>query len=364
MNILLLDTSKEMRGGQRQLCYLAPALLARGVSITVAARPGSPLAGRLRELGIPVFFINPSFEGSPAAAYGLGRWMRRHRVALVNAQSSHDHTLAWFATRFLSKTPCRLVTRRVDFSPGGSLFHKKKYLKGADHYIAISAAIAGVLTNYGIPEGRVHIIRSCVEPKARVPNARGLILEELGIPEGASLIGDVAELVDHKGHNYLLQAFSRLLADRPDSHLLLVGDGPLRGELESLSRSLRCRHRVHFLGRRNDVARILSALDLFVMTSHLEGLCTSILEAMSLHIPVVATRAGGIPEIVRDGVTGLLADNKTPESIALMISRTLEDPEGAKRRAKKAHDMVMEEFTVENMAAKTAALYHELCGLY
>jgi L-malate glycosyltransferase len=136
----------------------------------------------------------------------------------------------------------------------------------------------------------------------------------------------------------------------------------LRRELEEQSASLGLGDKVRFLGRRDDVPAVLSSLDLFVMTSHMEGLCTSILDAMSADVPVVATNAGGIPEIVRDGETGLLAANKDPHGIASAIIAARRDSDAAERRVKRAREMVSDEFGLDNMIRSTAELYGRLTG--
>jgi L-malate glycosyltransferase len=360
MAILLVDTSKEFRGGQQQLCHLVKGLRDIGEQIFVALRSGSPLEAKISALGAQTLNISPLFEGDPIAARALGKSIDRFKIDLVNAQASHDHTLVWSAIAFSSRKPVRVVTRRVDFTPGKNLLQRIKYFRGAHHYIAISAAIRDVLTDYGIAAERVHLIRSAVPGVQRIETGRAEILKELSLPNDACLIGDVASLVDHKGHQFLLRAFPEVLSAIPQARLLLAGDGILKETLQAQAASLGIAEKVHFLGQRSDVDRIHSALDLFVMSSHMEGLCTSILDAMSVGAPVVATVAGGIPEIVRDGKTGLLAENRNPKSIAEKIIETHRNPEAARRRAQTARRMVAEEFSVNRMVKETVGLYKEL----
>ncbi len=360
MKYLILDTSKEFRGGQQQICYLAPGLIQKGLDITVCVRDGSLLNKKLAELGTPTVSVQPLFEGSPSGTVKLAGLIKNHGFSLLNAQSSHDHTLAWFASKLIRPKPALVVTRRVDFAPGSSFFNRRKYLHGANHYIAISGAIGDVLAAGQIPREKISVVHSSVETAERVPNARAEIIDELSLPADSILIGDIASLVDHKGHTYLLKAFPKVLKTEPRARLLLAGRGDLRHSLEREAADLGISDQVHFLGQREDVPRLHCAFDLFVMTSHLEGLCTSILDAMSARTPVVATSAGGIPEIVRHGQTGLLADSKSPESIAANILKTLKDREITAQRIERAFQMVETEFGVKKMVDRTAAIYRQL----
>ncbi|MBZ0273830.1 glycosyltransferase [bacterium] len=360
MRVVIVDTSRELRGGQRQVRLLSAGLAESGVDVLVVTRPGSPLAEELAVHRVPAASVSPRFEGDPIAAWRLSRVLKTHGAQVVNAQSSHDHTLAMMAVAIAHPRPVRIVTRRVDFAPRGGRLNRRKYLRGADHYIAISHAVAEILVAFGVPRENVRVIPSAIEHVLPPAGARAALLAELGLPDGVFLIGDVASLVDHKGHRYLLEAFALIASEMPDAHLVLAGDGELRDELEALAGRLGIRARTHFLGLRNDTPLLYGAFDLFAMTSHLEGLCTSILDAMSAKVPVVATRAGGIPEIVRDGDTGYLAENRNPAAIAQAIRDARADPGQARRRAEHAFRMVDEEFGVHRMVAQTARLYDEL----
>ncbi len=360
MRILLVDTAREMRGGQRQVALLAKGLIAEGVDVRVAVRPSSPLEARLAESGVPTVSVRPRFEGDPFAAMALARIVDLYSIDLVNAQSSHDHTLAWFAARFATRAFKRVVTRRVDFPPGGGFFNRNKYRRGADRYIAISDAIARVLAGGGVEAWRITTIHSSIVPVEPVPGARDEVLSELGWPRESFVIGDVAALEDHKGHVDLIDAFALVVAKNDTARLALIGDGSRRGELEARAAQLHLSDRVRFLGHRTDIPRLLSALDLFAMTSRQEGLCTSILDAMSAGVPVVATDAGGIPEIVRDGETGRLAPRENPAAIAELILDAAQNPGVSRSLAERARRMVANEFGVDGMARKTLGVYTDL----
>jgi glycosyltransferase involved in cell wall biosynthesis len=189
--------------------------------------------------------------------------------------------------------------------------------------------------------------------------ADGRLRRELGVPAGLPLIGNVAALADHKDHPTFIDAAARLTATGLDARFVVIGDGELRAELEARSRAAGLAGRLHFLGFRADVPRLLPELDLFLFTSKTEGLGSSVIDALACRVPVVATRAGGVPEIVEDGVSGLLAPVGDGAALAAAAARVLADA-GLRERLVVAGAGRAQAFTVSAMAERTLALYREL----
>jgi glycosyltransferase involved in cell wall biosynthesis len=181
--------------------------------------------------------------------------------------------------------------------------------------------------------------------------------EEYGMEPGAEIVGVVARLEPEKGHRTLLQAWPTVLRHCADAYLLLVGEGSERASLEAEARRLRLAHRVVFAGRRDDVPAVTAALDVAVLPSYREAQGLTILEAMALGRPVVASNVGGIPEMVEDGVTGLLVPPHDAPALAAAIVRLLEDHPYADRLAKAGHDLVHDRFCVERMVREIEAIY-------
>jgi glycosyltransferase involved in cell wall biosynthesis len=171
-------------------------------------------------------------------------------------------------------------------------------------------------------------------------------------PHAGAVVGNVARLVEQKGHRDLLAALARV----PDARLVLVGEGPLRPELERLAASLGIGERVEFLGHRDDVPELLAGFDVFAFPSLFEGLCLAVIEAQAAGVPVVATPVGGIRETVIDGQTGLLVPPHDPAALAAGIARLLADPEEARRLARAARAQSAR-FSLERMVEATLALY-------
>src|SRR5581483_5507805 len=186
--------------------------------------------------------------------------------------------------------------------------------------------------------------------------------EALFLPHGAPLVGNVAALVPHKGQRYLIEAARLVVREAPDVRFVILGEGELRGRLARRIHELRLDKHVLLPGFRTDVLGCHKAFDLFVMSSITEGLGTSILDAMACGRAVVATRAGGIPEIVEHGATGLLVEPRDPPALARAILELMRDPARRARMGAAGEARVAERFTAERMAAETAAAYERVVG--
>jgi glycosyltransferase involved in cell wall biosynthesis len=175
-------------------------------------------------------------------------------------------------------------------------------------------------------------------------------------------VGNVAALVPHKGHRYLIEAAHLVVRSMPDARFVILGEGELRDHLQHLIHEHRLEKHVLLPGFRADAIGCIKGFDLFVMSSVTEGLGTSVLDAMACRRAVVATRAGGIPEVVEDGRTGALVEPRQSRQLADAILRLLSDPALRTRMAEAGYARVRERFTVERMVAETAALYARLAG--
>jgi glycosyltransferase involved in cell wall biosynthesis len=183
--------------------------------------------------------------------------------------------------------------------------------------------------------------------------------DEYGMEPGAQIVGVVARLEPEKGHPTLLEAWPAVLRAAPDAYLLVIGEGSQREALERQARDLRIAHRVVFTGRRDDVPAVTAALDVAVLSSYREAQGLSILEALALARPVVASNVGGIPEMIEDGVTGLLVEPHDTDALAQAISRLLVDHPYADMLARQGHDMVHDRFCIELMVEAVEAIYEE-----
>jgi len=360
VNILHINDQVGWRGGEQQASYLIRGFAQLGHSCLIAGRPGSAFIER--DHGVPglVRIAAPCRgEWDIPTAITLSRAVRDHSVDILHAHSSHALTYAVLARKLAGRGKV-VASRRVDFPPNANIFSQWKY-RQPDRIVAISHCIARVLRDFGVAEDKLRTVHSGIDPMRF--DVDPLPRAELGIPEDAPLAGNVAALVGHKDQATLLDAATHVLEAIPDFRLVIAGEGPLRPQLEAQIARLNIGHAVTLLGNRSDVPRILRALDVFVMSSKEEGLGTSVLDAMACRIPVVATNAGGIPEAVIDGETGLLAPVGNAEKLGHAIVRVVRDAKLGTALAANAYNRFIEKFTVDRMVAGNVAVYAEVLGL-
>ena len=291
-------------------------------------------------------------------AWQIAKIVKKHEIDILHAHTAHAHTMAWLARKFAGRGKV-LVSRRVDFAPKQKWINKIKY-DSPDHYIAISRKIAEIISEFGIPEEKISVVYSAIEPKRF--EVEGLRRDALPSSVDGPLLGNVAALVGHKDQQTLIRSMALVLKEIPDARLVIAGEGPLRQMLESLIVSLGLSEYVYLLGHRNDIPALLNTLDVFIMSSKEEGLCTSILDAMAAGTPVAATAGGGIPEIVRSEQTGLLAPIGDHAALAKNIVRLLNDPSLCSSLKTNATHMLHESFTLEKMVSGNLAVYEQLAG--
>jgi glycosyltransferase involved in cell wall biosynthesis len=229
-----------------------------------------------------------------------------------------------------------------------------------DHLIAVSRAIERKLDDEGRAGAPISLIYNGVDlTRYSEPDICGTLHSEYPISPDAPIVGVVARLEPEKGHPTLLDAWPAVIAAVPKAHLLIVGEGSQREPLEAQVKMLGIGKSVTFTGRRDDVPAVTAALDVAVLPSYREAQGLSILEAMALSRPVVASAVGGIPEMIEHGRTGLLVPPREPAALAGAIVRLLKDHPYADTLAKAAQNLVHDRFCVELMVRAIETIYDE-----
>jgi glycosyltransferase involved in cell wall biosynthesis len=224
-----------------------------------------------------------------------------------------------------------------------------------------TAVIPFGLSREGIKADQAVYIPNGIEiDKPSCPGIGLAIRSQLGVPSGGTVVGCVARLYPQKGHVYLLSAFKKVLEEEPNVFLLLVGDGPLRPELEAQVSTLGICANVRFLGERDDLADVFDSIDLFVQASIWEGMSIALMQAMLCGKTVVATRVDGTAEIIEDQKTGILVDPASSDALAAGIIRLLRDPDLSQRMAQRSRELIRRDFAVEKMVSKFDTMYKEL----
>jgi glycosyltransferase involved in cell wall biosynthesis len=365
LTTLHLNTERTWRGGEQQTLYLVEGLRARGHLARVLCRAGSEMGRRARERGVEVIEVPMRGELDVVAGWRIARHVRSERYDILHMHTSHAHALGILVSAFV-RGPRRVVHRRVDFS----IFRNRlklsrfKYRLGVDRFVAISEAVKAVLVADGIPADRISIVPSGID-LSRL-DATGPSREEvraaLGLEPDRPVVGCIAHLAWHKGQEFLVRAAPRLIERVPDVRVLIVGEGERRGLLESEIRALGLEERVTLTGFRPDALAVMRALDVLAMPSVMEGLNTTLLDAQALGLAVVASRVGGIPEAVVEGVGGVLVPPRDPEALAEALASLLEDRARREELGRRGRARVREAFTVDRMVEGNLAVYRELVG--
>jgi glycosyltransferase involved in cell wall biosynthesis len=292
----------------------------------------------------------------PPAILALARLLRRERPGALVVHDPHGVSAGLVAARLAGRIPL-VAVRRVDFPLRGP-FSRTKYA-ACDRVIVVSRAIRAIVEKGGVLPARLRLVYEGVPDRAPAPGGREA-LEALGVPAGVAVVGNVAALTGHKDHATLVEAMALLRPRFPEARLVIAGDGELRPALEALVRERGVLDRVVFAGFRNDLDRLLPVFSVFCLSSRLEGLGTSLLDAMAFGLPVVATRAGGIPEAVLDGVTGRMAPPRDPAALAEALADVLGDEERRRAYGASGRQRYLELFTADHMVDETLRVLEEL----
>lgn len=363
--ILYVIDNLEFGGGERGFAQLARALKDR-YEIHFACHPGGPLGERLNQIGVPVRSLDFRRTASPSRISCLAAMIKEEKVHLVHSMGARADFSARIAAR-LAGAPA-VVSTIAMFVEGYDVPAIKRALYRAgdrlserfcDRFIAVSDAIRRVLVEgHRIPEEKVVRIYNGVELEAFRPegqNGFGL-RQELGFDPEAPVVGTIGRLVHQKAHDVFLQAASVVARAVPDAQFLIVGEGPLRPRLERTAAELGLRT-CRFTGFRADIPAMLSIMDVFALSSILEGLPRVLLEAFAMARPVVATSIDGVTEVAQDGVTGLLVPPGQPAPLADAIIALLKDQELASRLGKTGRKLVEERFALSRTVEEVDRLY-------
>jgi glycosyltransferase involved in cell wall biosynthesis len=362
---LHIDTARTWRGGQNQVLLTVNGLREIGHRAALVAHPDGELRRRAAE-GLELVPIASRSEVDLTAGWRLARVIKRLQPAVVHAHDSHGVAMASLALSMGAasaggRTPALVASRRVDFHLKQHSFSRWKH-RQVDCFIAASDAIRAILRADGVPDRRTVTVHEGidVEHVAAAPPVN--VHEAFWLPHQAPVVGNIAALVPHKGLRHLIDAAQLVVREVPDARFVILGEGELREALERQVREHHLEKHVLLPGFRVDVLGCLKGFDLFVMSSVTEGLGTSLLDAMACAKATVATAAGGIPEVVEDGVTGLLVPPRDHRALAHAIVRLLNDERARHVMGQAGLARVKKRFTVERMVAETLRVYQRVAG--
>lgn len=360
LHIVHLSTPRSWRGGEQQVAYLMRGLAELGgLRQTLLCPHDSELARHARDQGWELRTFARSFSLDPRRAAWLAQQQRTLRADLWHLHDAHGHSLTVLAHSLGWLRVPLLLHRRVDY-PAQGRWATYKYNHPAIRGIAcVSQAVADVLRPTLRQPDKLHVIHSGIDPGRFAPRQTpGRLRQELGLPAHQWLVGNVGALTQQKDYFTFLRTVASLGEGFP-ARYVIMGQGQQAEALQRYAAELGVAERVHFLGFRRDISTVLPELDTLLFPSEKEGLGTTLLDAMAAGVPIVATQVGGIPEVVIDGQTGLLAPVRDADALAHALRRMHEIPDLRQRLVAGGYQMA-QRHRYQAVAQRTLAWYRNL----
>ncbi|HVM96209.1 MAG TPA: glycosyltransferase [Candidatus Acidoferrales bacterium] len=367
--LLFVITSSDFGGTETTLRELVLRLDPNQFKSAVCSlRPSGRIARDIAARGVRLFSLRmaerPRLAELLQGIVRLARWIDRHDVDLVQSFLYRANTLAPLAARLSRRRPLVVAGQRSLYPLGGRRAAvAARWTWGfADRVIAVSNAVRDELIRTdGLPLGRIDVVENGVDTRYfHPPRGDSVARERFGIPRDAVVVSGVGRLSPEKGFDRLVEALSIARARGLPLHLLLAGDGPHRPQLEDQVRALGLAADVTFLGMLRDLLPLYAATDILALPSLEEGLPNALLEAMSSEIAVVASRVGGVPEVVEDGVNGLLVTPGDSAGLAEAVIRLAADPTLRHRLGNQARTCTSQRFDIGSMVERHACIYRNL----
>lgn len=300
------------------------------------------------------------------AIFRLARYLRANRIQVVHSYGLYPNLFVIPAAA-LARVPVKIAGVRDIGAYTRESQHKAQRLvcKLADCVLANSDAVQKWLSDQGIPSEKIRVIRNGVDVDAGCARSHiSSLREELGIPQDAPLVGSVGRLSAVKGYEYLLEAATIVLRRHPQARFVIVGGGYHQKPLEACRDSLGLTSHVTFTGSRKDARLLFREFDVSVLPSLSEGFSNSLLESMAAGAPTVATRVGGTPEVLIDGVNGILVEPADAAALAASIIRLIECKPEARRLGQEARRTITTQFSIDKATRAIEGMYHELMDHY
>ena len=364
MKVLHLSSEASWRGGEQQIAYLAEALQQQSVEVMIACRQGSPVEVFCQEHNISHHSLPFRNSLDIYSAWKIRQLCRRWQPDILHAHSSKSHSLTWLASHFGSKAPI-VLSRRVAFPIRRSSLNIKKYNHPlVRRVLCVTESVKEKVVPLLADPSKAVVIHDGVDLSQYTPHSSGqtnYLKERYQLPENAFLVGTTAAFTKEKDYPTFLYVAKKVIKNAPEQEVFFIamGEGSERSDIEALAKKLNIDHRIIFTGFIPEAKSLLGGLDLFLFTSTNEGLGSSLLDAFASGTAVVATKAGGIPEIVSHEETGLLAPVGDFSLLADHVQRLWEDA-GLRNRLAQAALRYVQEFDKNVIAQKTLEVYQDI----
>lgn len=364
-NVLYLNYSMQIGGIERMILDFVRYIDRGSFHPHVAVMSGGgSLEKELHSCGVPVHDLTAREGIDFNVILRLRRILKEENIEIL-----HTHNYSAWLYGTAANIGWRALQIHTEHSKVEDLLRRKWLERALSHVtdavVAVSAQVRDHLVqDIRASSRRVRLIYNGIDTGRfqRVGALRSRTRKELGFEDGVTVFGIVARLEPVKDHDILLRAFARIFSSGMDARMVVVGDGSLRYDLMGKVRGNGLQGKVIFLGERSDIPELLNAMDVYVLSSHDEGLNLTLLEAMSAGLPVIATRAGGNPEVVIEGITGILVPLRDEDSLHAAMCRLLHDHEERRRMATEGERRVVESFSLKRMIEEYENLYRKGSG--
>ncbi|GAB6182650.1 glycosyltransferase family 4 protein [Thermodesulfovibrio hydrogeniphilus] len=358
LKILHTEWSDGMGGQEKRVLYECKGLMEKGHSVTLVCREKSRIKEKAIELGIEVITLPLRKPYDIESIIKLVKILKQKKVNIINTHSGIDSWIGAIAGK-IAGVKAIVRTRHLNLPLRRNIFNFVHYLP--DLFITCGENMRkNLIENNGFPSEKVISIPTGVEEKFFYVKRDKSIKQKFGLDQNNQIIINVGILRLVKNHELTIIAFSKVLNEFPFAKLFLIGEGPRKNFLMDLVKKLNIENSVIFTGFQEDVTPFYSVADVFVLSSKSEGLPQALLQAMAVGVPVVATAVGGVPEVVKHEITGLLTKPDDADELAENIIKVLKNPRFGEIMAEKAKKEIKEKHSLKAMLDKIESVYMEL----
>jgi glycosyltransferase involved in cell wall biosynthesis len=358
MKVLHIETGRHLYGGARQVAYIIEGLHQRGVENILACQQSSAIAAEMQHVA-QVYEFSTRGDIDFRLLFKLRKLIKRCQPDLIHCHSRRGADIWGGLAGRLSGIPT-VLSRRVD-NPEPLWWVGQKY-RLYDRVICISEGIRQVLLSEGVAADKAVTVRSAINVDDWQQDCQRTSFDQkFHTQPGQLVLGIVAQLIPRKGHSLLLQAMQQLATEYPQLQLVCFGKGPLKDALQQEASERGLQERVQFVGFRNDLQNWMGCIDVLVHPALMEGLGISLIQAAACAVPIIASRAGGMPEIVRHEQNGLLIEPGDLDALVQALKRLIDEPETRQQFGQAGRQLVQSEFSIDAMVQGNLAVYQQLC---
>lgn len=344
-----------------QVFYLHRALSQSGIASRLITPESSVLHQLAVQHHLDVSPIRYAGDADISAVWNIAAVVRNFSPDIVHIHSRRGADV-WGAIAARLASHAKIITaRRVDDPIKKTLLNRFRYGPLCDHIVAVSEGIVRALEAGGVPSHKISQVYSAIDASQYQSDVTSeVIRSELGLHSEGPVLAVIAQLIERKGHRFLLTAMDRVLQEFPETQLLFLGEGALEDTLRTQVSELGLTERVIFAGYRDDVGRVLQAIDILIHPATMEGFANVAMQAGAAEKPVITADVGGMPESVAHNETGLVVPPQNPTALADAIIALLADPSRSRAMGIAGKERVESRFTIDAMVSGTQAIYQQL----